>query len=92
MTTELIDPEHLPLRPGWLCAVCSADWPCAAAKAVLTEQYVHNYTALRIYLAQQYWEAIDDSARLGGIKIITRLRDRFLGWTDALGSSGEVRP
>ncbi len=86
----MISPDHPPQRPGWCCGVCGADWPCAPVKVTLAEQYVHDKTALTMYLALRYWEAIDDSLRPGGIKLITHLRERFIGWTDALNGSGET--
>ncbi len=89
MNSVTIPPEHTPQRPGWQCAVCGADWPCAPAKVALAEQHVNDKTALTIYLALRYWEAIDDALDPGGIKIITHLRERFVGWTDVLNANGE---
>ncbi len=90
MTTTLVLPEHMPQRPSWRCAVCGFDWPCATAKVALAELYPNDKTALMIYLTLRYWEAIDDSSGPGGIKLVTHLRERFVGWTDALNGNGET--
>ncbi len=90
MKTVITETEHTPTRPGWWCAMCGADWPCAPAKVELAEKYINDNAALKLYLAQRQWEAIDDATLSpDGIKIIKQMRERFLGWADALGYKGE---
>jgi hypothetical protein len=81
--------EHTPTRPGWSCSACLKAWPCAPAKVQLSEQYVGNVTALRIYAAQQMWDAIDDSTLTALGPSPYGLRERFLDWIDALETNGD---
>lgn len=55
---------HLPLRPLWLCRVCAAPWPCAAARLGLVAEYADDRIALSIYLCAVLHEAAADLYRL----------------------------
>lgn len=90
MTAVVDGLEHTPTRPGWWCAACGDDWPCAVAKVQLAEQFAGARSALVIYLAVCQWEAIDDAtlSPRGGIRIVNNMRERFVGWTDALERNG----
>ncbi|MEH0986135.1 hypothetical protein [Micromonospora sp. CPCC 205556] len=77
-----VSPEHLPLRPLWLCRRCGQPWPCGRARLVLVAEYRDNTVGLFLYLAGLLYEAIDDLHQLnpsagGDVK---GLFDRFLGW------------
>ncbi|NGM14703.1 hypothetical protein [Verrucosispora sioxanthis] len=55
---------HLPLRPLWLCRVCAAPWPCAAARLDLVAEYADDRIALSVYLCAVLHEAAADLYRL----------------------------
>lgn len=75
-------PEHLPMRPLWLCRRCGQPWPCGRARLALLAEYRQSRLSLLLYLAGLMYEAIDDLHRLypstsGDVR---DLFDRFLGW------------
>ncbi|MFD2766612.1 hypothetical protein [Micromonospora eburnea] len=73
---------HLPLRPLWLCRVCAAPWPCAAARLALVTEYATDPVGLNVYLCGVLYEATADLHRLhpddGPDPAV--LFDRFLAW------------
>nr|WP_175543563.1 hypothetical protein [Micromonospora pattaloongensis] len=75
-------PDHLPLRPLWLCRVCGQPWPCGRAKLALLASYHDSQINLLLYLSGLLHEAIDDLHRLNPSTTgnIRDLFDRFLGW------------
>ena len=75
---------HIPTRPGWWCSACLEAWPCPAAKAQLSEEYGGSITALRVYVAEQMWDAIDDAMLTALGPSPYSLRERFMDWVDAL--------
>jgi len=42
--------EHLAERPSWHCRACQQPWPCTTAKVNLATEYLHQPTALKLYL------------------------------------------
>lgn len=71
--------EHVGERPYWDCRACGEPWPCATAKAELTDQYRNFPHGLAVYLGSCLLEAIDDwAAGSGGPP--PDLYERFLGW------------
>ncbi|MFB9234071.1 hypothetical protein ACFFWC_00745 [Plantactinospora siamensis] len=80
--TPKVPPEHLPLRPLWLCRACGQPWPCGRAKLALLTCYQDSRLNLLIYLAGLLHEAIDDLHRLHPSTTgdVRDLFDRFLGW------------
>ncbi|MET3430435.1 hypothetical protein BJ973_009647 [Actinoplanes tereljensis] len=73
---------HWPKRPTWDCMACQSPWPCYTAKVQLTAEFTGERTRLRVYLAAQMWEAIDDCAVPGdGRPRPNGLYERFLFWT-----------
>jgi hypothetical protein len=80
--------EHTPTRPGWRCAACLEQWPCPPAKTDLAEEYRGQLTALRIYIAGQLWNAIDDAMLTDLGPSPCGLRERFLDWVDRLDRGG----
>ncbi|MEO3745208.1 hypothetical protein [Plantactinospora sp. B5E13] len=73
---------HLPQRPLWLCRVCVVDWPCLAARSLLTVEYVDDPVALHVYLATMLQAAVDDLYRLNPDPgpDTGQLYQRFLAW------------
>ncbi|MEU8260902.1 hypothetical protein AB0C02_09820 [Micromonospora sp. NPDC048999] len=73
---------HLPLRPLWLCRVCAAPWPCAAARLSLTAEYAADPIGLSVYLCGVLYEATADLHRLNpdDAPDPAALFDRFLAW------------
>lgn len=84
---------HLPIRPQWVCEIDLAEWPCAAAKVELAEEYHADRTALLIYLSLRMWEAVVDLAGPGAPTPLG-LQDRFTGWVPrqptGIGSPGDA--
>ncbi|MFF5171420.1 hypothetical protein ACFY3U_02135 [Micromonospora sp. NPDC000089] len=74
-------PEHLPLRPLWLCRRCGHPWPCSAAKLALLAEYREVPGSLFLYLAGCLHDAIDDLHRLNPSVTgsVADMFDRFLG-------------
>ncbi|ASW53881.1 hypothetical protein [Plantactinospora sp. KBS50] len=81
-TARLASPEHLPMRPLWLCRVCGQPWPCGRARLVLVTEYRDDPMSLFLYLAGLLHEAIDDLYQLNpsSTGAVRELFDRFLGW------------
>lgn len=72
---------HVPSRPDWNCKApgCGEPWPCSTEKAALLETFKHARLTLRMYLASQMQEAINDAVRFPmGVDI--EFWPRFLGW------------
>ena len=88
-----LPPEHLPLRPLWLCRRCGRPWPCGRARLVLLVEYRDNRIGLFLYLAGLLHEAIEDLRRLNPSTTgtVRDLFDRFLGWP-ARHHGGSVTP
>lgn len=74
-------PEHTPERPGWVCRHCWEPWPCAPRRELLREEAMTDSTSTILYLANQYWFAIEDSIEfpVSGPSPLN-LRTRFIGW------------
>ncbi|MGK5518554.1 hypothetical protein ACSNN9_04280 [Micromonospora sp. URMC 107] len=68
--------EHAPLAPGWTCDTCGADWPCAAKRSRLLEEYRADRAMLSVYLGSCLAAAAQDLPPSPG----TCLQDRFIGW------------
>ncbi len=77
-----LPPDHVPLRPLWLCRACGQPWPCGRAKLVLLGSYHGSEISLFLYLAGLLHEAIDDLHRIDPSTTgdVRDLFDRFLGW------------
>ena len=76
---------HVPQRPGWDCCTCRDPWPCAPAKAQLSDEYQECPTALVVYLTD-----LRSIARLDLVGEMTAddLDERFLAWTEPVTSHG----
>ncbi|WFE43846.1 nuclear transport factor 2 family protein [Verrucosispora sp. WMMD1129] len=85
--------RHLPRRPDWSCAACTAAWPCPTARMLLRHEYGPDRAGLSIYLAGQLFDATGDLLWLAGGRPPTpaELFERFLGWA-APRLSGTTRP
>ncbi|WDZ87236.1 hypothetical protein [Micromonospora cathayae] len=79
----LVEGEHLPARPQWLCRNCGHPWPCAQARRRLLVEYEGSRVGLSLYLAACLHTAIDDLRHLSAPQMCgyAGLFDRFLGWT-----------
>jgi hypothetical protein len=71
--------HHRSRRPSWECRSCGSLWPCAPARSALTEEFRQFPTVLRLYLAAQMVDAIEDLRRGGG-PVPADLYGRFCGW------------
>jgi hypothetical protein len=60
--------------------VCGFAWPCPTARADLLAEFRAFPSVLRIYLAAQMTDAIDDLMSHGAT-VPADLYGRFLGWT-----------
>jgi hypothetical protein len=67
---------HVPVRPGWECAACGQDWPCADRRHRLLAEYAGNRIGLAMLLASYMLDALAERPDLAP----TELRSRFLGW------------
>lgn len=67
---------HVPVRPGWACAGCGADWPCPDRRARLLREYAGNSATLGVYLGLKLVDAAEDLRHLPA----GALHARFLGW------------
>ncbi|MGI5213985.1 hypothetical protein [Plantactinospora sp. CA-290183] len=76
-----IDP-HTPRRPLWLCRTCAVDWPCLAARSLLSVDFVTDPTGLAVYLAAQLQDALADLTALNPDPgpDPAALHARFLAW------------
>ncbi|MER7415456.1 hypothetical protein ABT346_01485 [Micromonospora peucetia] len=68
--------DHAPLTPGWSCATCGAEWPCAPKRARLLEEYRADRAMLSVYLGSCLAAAAEDLPPSRG----PSLQDRFIGW------------
>ncbi|WBB78164.1 flavin reductase [Micromonospora sp. WMMD882] len=68
--------RHVPVRPGWTCAGCAADWPCPDRRGRLLVEYAGDRIALSMLLASYLSDAVAD---LPGTPP-PELYRRFLGW------------
>ncbi|GIJ79541.1 hypothetical protein [Micromonospora phaseoli] len=75
-------PQHLPLRPLWLCRACGLTWPCAEARLLLRVEYDNRRLDLAVYLSGLYYEATHDLFRLDpeGGPTPRELFQRFVAW------------
>ncbi|MFF0719246.1 MULTISPECIES: hypothetical protein [unclassified Micromonospora] len=75
-------PQHLPLRPLWLCRACGHSWPCAEARLLLRVEYDDRWLDLAVYLSGLYFEATHDLFRLDpdGGPTPPELFARFVAW------------
>lgn len=75
-------PQHLPLRPLWLCRACGLSWPCAEARLLLRVEYDNRWLDLAVYLSGLYYEATHDLFRLDpeGGPTPRELFQRFVAW------------
>ncbi|HEY0700329.1 MAG TPA: hypothetical protein VGD43_21305 [Micromonospora sp.] len=74
---------HRALRPLWLCRVCAAPWPCAAARLALRREYADDPVGLAVLMATTLHEAARDLYRLNpnpGPDPAALYR-RFVRWT-----------
>lgn len=77
--TAVAMPEHLPMRPTWVCSGCGEEWPCAHARLGLTIEFAEFPATLQIYLSSQYCAALAD---LWPWPATPDLYARFMLWTD----------
>lgn len=67
---------HTYARPSWDCAGCGEPWPCAPARADLSEDYRPERIGLAVYLGMLLVEALaDQHGQAPG-----DLYQRMLGW------------
>ncbi|MFI0795014.1 hypothetical protein ACH4OY_20360 [Micromonospora rubida] len=67
---------HGPVLPVWLCAGCSAPWPCATRRNELLQEYATAPISLALLMGSYYVAASQDiNWALAGT-----LHRRFLGW------------
>ena len=52
---------HQPVRPGWHCAACNDEWPCARRKDELYLECDGLIVALSLLMSQYYADAAADS-------------------------------
>lgn len=64
------------MRPGWTCAGCGRDWPCADLRPRLLAEYAGNRVGLSVLLGSYLFDAVAD---LPGAPL-AQLHPRFLGW------------
>ncbi|MGC4769139.1 flavin reductase [Micromonospora sp. DT44] len=67
---------HPARTPAWACGGCGADWPCAARRGELRQEYAEAPVSLALYLAAQLVDATRDLAHVPA----GQLHHRFLGW------------
>lgn len=67
---------HNPLRPGWTCCFCGADWPCRTRRQELRAEYAGAPFSLPTVLAGWLVQAALDLPHLPA----GWLRNRMLGW------------
>ena len=73
--------EHTWQRPSWHCRSCGRAWPCAPARARLTDG------ADRLSLAMYMWGNLDRAMTDLPPHPPAELFDRFVRWTDAQGTA-----
>ena len=67
---------HQPRRPGWRCAACQDEWPCARRRAELRAEFEGERVRLALHMAGYLGEAALDHPDAAE----SLLYDRFLGW------------
>ncbi|WP_433345242.1 hypothetical protein [Micromonospora sp. CA-111912] len=68
--------EHGPVLPAWLCAGCSAPWPCATRRNELLQEFAASPISLALYMGSYYVSASQDMSWAPA----GTLHRRFLGW------------
>ncbi|WP_230860751.1 hypothetical protein [Actinoplanes aureus] len=68
--------EHTWQRPSWHCRACGRAWPCAPARASLTDD-----GADRVSLAMYMWGNLDRAMTDLPRRPPAELFHRFVGWT-----------
>jgi hypothetical protein len=78
-------PEHVPLRPTWLCRTCAFPWPCAQARHDLLADHADDLVFLAVFMASTMAEAVRDLVELHPATTPTpaQIWDRFMQWLDA---------
>jgi hypothetical protein len=69
--------EHTWQRPSWRCRACGQQWPCAPARASLTDG------ADRVSLAMYMWGNLDQAVNDLPRRSPEELFHQFVGWTHA---------
>lgn len=72
------DFRHRPRRPGWSCEADGSEWPCHAARKVLTGSFVGDEDGLSRHMS---WLQLT-AARDLGVVDPARLYQRFVRWTE----------
>lgn len=77
-------PEHIPLRPTWLCRKCADEWPCHPARTRVLADHADDLVLLAIFMATTMTEAIRDLLELNpnDTPSPAELWDRFMRWMD----------
>ena len=70
---------HRALRPSWSCEDCGQAWPCRARRATLPGECEFDRIAMRLFLAQLMYEAVEDIDQYSS-DVVPGLYERFLGW------------
>ncbi|MEV6488815.1 hypothetical protein AB0M20_09275 [Actinoplanes sp. NPDC051633] len=89
MTVNQVD--HVPNRPDWACKQCGRPWPCVTAKMNLLREFGCAHLSLRLYLAMQMHEAINDAGKLSAAQPMPDFYDRFLNWVH-VAPTADSRP
>lgn len=76
---EDIVSTHNPIRPGWLCGGCGAEWPCETRRRELLAEYSGASNSLSIFLRDALAIAYYD---MPGIEYGS-LVDRIVNWPTA---------
>jgi hypothetical protein len=67
---------HQPIRPGWLCSGCGAEWPCRTRRMQLLAEYEHAPVSLALYAGATFVDAAQDLAGAPA----GSLYHRFVAW------------
>lgn len=83
-------PEHVPLRPTWLCRRCADPWPCRRARADLLADHGDDLVFLAVFMATTMGEAVRDLYALNPDATPTpaEIWDRFMQWLDGARRRG----
>nr|WP_240940792.1 flavin reductase [Planosporangium flavigriseum] len=67
---------HIPIRPAWICAGCSQEWPCHTRRAQFLAEFERATVSLGLLMGSHLVQASQDlpAARAGELYV------RFLGW------------
>lgn len=85
LVNRLSQHQHFPLRPGWSCSSCPAQWPCLTAKQDLLLDL--GWVRLAVYCSVLLERAVKDLPD-------TRPRDlwaRFIEWTFPIDGPQDAR-